>query len=362
MRSVKRRDDRLLFGLLGVCLIVGLAVQPAAAAPGHAASNGIVRPAAGEAVRGVVAVSGVAHGADFAKWQLDLLPSGNANNAVFLSVGESAAQVTASLAQFDSTRFADGAHTLRLRVVRRDGNYDEYFTPITIANRAPAPAPASNLAASHAGARLVTNRAAALGLPVRSADGQPILYLTFDDGPSKTLTPQVVEVLDRYGAKATFFVVGRHVQREPEALREVAAAGHAIENHSMTHRWLTGVTQTLFEEELVSTEEAVLAAVGDLLPADHRFRYYRPPYGAVDSNTGAYAAALNYKVVGWDLDPKDWRRPGAAAISSSVIQRVFPGAIVVLHDGGGANQQTAIALDSILAELSRQGYVFHALP
>jgi peptidoglycan-N-acetylglucosamine deacetylase len=312
-------------------------------------------------VRGVVAVSGVAQGADFAKWQLDLLPAGVASNAVFLAVGETAAPVAGPLAQFDSARFPDGAHTLRLRVVRRDGNYDEHFTPITIANRTPAPAAAAN-AASNAGGRLVRNRAAVLGLPVRTAGGQPVLYLTFDDGPTTTLTPQIVEVLGRYDAKATFFVVGRHVQRAPAALRLVAEAGHAIENHSMTHRWLTGVSEALFHQELTATEEAVLAAVGDLLPAGHRFRYYRPPYGAVDSNTDAYADALGYKVVGWDLDPRDWRRPGAAAISSFVIQRAFPGAIVVLHDGGGANQQTVAAVETILAELSQQGYVFHALP
>lgn len=356
-----RGVDRLLVGWLGVCLIVGLFVQPAGAAPTSVASNGIVTPPAGSAVRGVVPVTGMAQGADFAKWQLDLLPAGDASNAVFLAVGETAAPVAGPLAQFDSARFSDGAHTLRLRVVRRDGNYDEHFTPITIANRTPASAAAAN-ASSSAGARLVRNRAAVLGLPVRTAEGQPILYLTFDDGPTTTLTPQIVEVLDRYDAKATFFVVGRHVQRAPAALRPVAEAGHGIENHSMTHRWLTGVSDALFRQELTATEEAVLAAVGDLLPAGHRSRYYRPPYGAVDANTDAYAGALSYKVVGWDLDPKDWRRPGAAAISSFVIQRAFPGAIVVLHDGGGANQQTVAAVETILEELSGQGYVFRALP
>ncbi len=76
----------------------------------------------------------------------------------------------------------------------------------------------------------------------------------------------------------------------------------------------------------------------------------------------ANAAALGYEVVGWDLDPKDWRRPGATAIASLVIQRAFPGAIVVLHDGGGASQQTVVAVETILEELSQQGYVFRALP
>ncbi len=357
-----RSFARLLVGLLGVCLLVGLSVQSAAAVPAYATGNGIVSPAAGDAVRGVVAVSGVAQGADFAKWQLDLLPAGDADRAVFLAVGESAAPVASPLAQFDSARYADGPHTLRLRVVRRDGNYDEFFTPITIANRAPAPAPPSIPPASNAGARLVTNRAAALGLPVRTAEGQPILYLTFDDGPTPTLTPQIVDLLKRYDAAATFFVIGQHVRRAPAPLRLVAEAGFPIENHTLTHRSLAGRGQEAFAQELRDTEDLVLAAVGDLLPADHRFAYMRPPGGGVDANTIPYAAELGYRVVGWDLDPKDWRRPGAPAISSFVIQRAFPGAIVVLHDGGGANQQTVVAVETILQELGQQGYVFHALP
>jgi peptidoglycan-N-acetylglucosamine deacetylase len=356
-----RVDMTCVYRLLGLALAlaVGFSAQPAAATPLHSAANGIVTPSSGAVVRGVVPVTGVAQRADFAKWQLDLLPGGDGSRAVFLAVGETAAAAPSTLASFDSTPFADGAYTLRLRVVRRDGNYDEHFAAITIANRLPAPA---QQPAGSSQARLVSNRAAALGLPLRSDDGQPILYLTFDDGPTPALTPQIVQVLDRYGAKATFFVVGQHVRRSPGPLRLVAEAGHAIENHTLTHRWLTGISQDVFNHELRSTEEAVRAAVGDLLPASHRFRFLRPTYGAVDASTGPFAAELGYQVVGWDLDPKDWRRPGAAAISSFVIQRAFPGAIVVLHDGGGANQQTVVAIETILEELSRQGYVFHALP
>jgi peptidoglycan-N-acetylglucosamine deacetylase len=357
VRAARTSIHRLL--VLAAVLLTSLIPHPAAASHQDAPTNGIVTPPADSAVRGVVPVTGVAQTADFAKWQLDLLPAGDAGRAVFLAVGETASAAASGLASFDSSPFADGAYTLRLRVVRRDGNYDEHFSAITIANAAPAPAPQPVASRS---ARLVRNRAVALGLPVRTVEGQPILYLTFDDGPTPTLTPQIVAALARYDARATFFVVGRHVRRAPAALRLVAEAGHAIENHSMTHRWLTGGSQTLFDEELTSTEDVVLAAVGDLLPAGHRFRYYRPPYGAVDANTDTYADTLGYKVVGWDLDPKDWRRPGAAAISSFVIERAFPGAIVVLHDGGGANQQTALAVEAILEELSQQGYVFRALP
>ncbi|HSN76851.1 MAG TPA: polysaccharide deacetylase family protein [Anaerolineae bacterium] len=197
---------------------------------------------------------------------------------------------------------------------------------------------------------------------MRTAHGEPVLYLTFDDGPSPTFTPQIVQLLDRYDAQATFFVIGVHVRRAPAALRPVAEAGHTIANHTLSHKSLAGRSQEAFAQELQATEEIVRAAVGDLLPAGLVFSYLRPPGGGVDANTSPYAAALGYKVVGWDIDPRDWRRPGAAAISSFVIQRAFPGAIVVLHDGGGASQQTVVAVETILEAFSQQGYVFHALP
>lgn len=338
-------------------LVLGVSLTPAAAAPGFAPSGGITAPAAGAEVRGLVAVSGVAQGADFAKWQLDLLPAGDAAQAYFLAIGETAAPTASSLAQFDSARFADGAYTLRLRVVRRDGNYDETFTPITVANTRPAARPTTAAAP-----RLVSNRAAALGLPVRTAEGQPILYLTFDDGPSPVYTAQIVDLLKRYDAQATFFVVGLHARRAPAALRPVAEAGHAIANHTFSHRSLAGRSQEAFAEEVQATEDLVRAAVGDLLPAGFGFAYLRPPGGGVDANTDSFAAALGYRVVGWDVDPKDWRRPGADAIAARVIQAAFPGAIVLLHDGGGGSQQTVVATEMILEELSRQGYIFRALP
>jgi len=345
---------------LAVVFAIGFSAPPASASRQQAAANGIVTPPAGATVRGVVTVTGVAQSTDFAKWQLDLLPGSDASRAVFLAVAETASVAADALASFDSAAFPDAAYTLRLRVVRRDGNYDEYFTAITIANSAPAPAAAP--LAPTARARLVSNRAAALGLPLRTVDGQPVLYLTFDDGPTPALTPQIVEMLARYDAQATFFVVGLHVRRAPAPLRLLAEAGHAIANHTFSHQSLAGRSQEAFAEELQATEDLVAAALGDLSPANYRWRYLRPPGGGVDANTTAYADALSYKVVGWDIDPKDWRRPGAAAISSSVIQRAFPGAIVVLHDGGGGSQQTVAALETILQELGQQGYAFRALP
>jgi peptidoglycan/xylan/chitin deacetylase (PgdA/CDA1 family) len=234
-----------------------------------------------------------------------------------------------------------------LRVVGQDGNYDEFFTAVTIANQRGAvrPAPARH--------------AARLGLSTHTAEGRPILYLTFDDGPHPQTTAQVVEVLDRYGARATFFVVGKQVRRWPDALRTAAAGGHTIANHTWSHRSLAGISLEEFSEQLIATENAIQEKAGDLLGPDYRPLYLRPPYGRVDATTEGYAAQSGYLVAKWDLDPQDWRRRGVEQIAGFVVGRAFPGAVVVLHDSG--NEQTVAALDTILRELSAQGYEFRGM-
>jgi peptidoglycan/xylan/chitin deacetylase (PgdA/CDA1 family) len=84
----------------------------------------------------------------------------------------------------------------------------------------------------------------------------------------------------------------------------------------------------------------------------------RPPYGATDANTRQYAADAGYAVVLWDIDPQDWRRPGAKVIADHVVREAYPGAIVLMHDGGGDRAQSVAALETILRELSQKGYVF----
>jgi peptidoglycan/xylan/chitin deacetylase (PgdA/CDA1 family) len=340
--------------LLLALVLVGL---PAAAAA-QSAPSALIAPRNGAVVRGTVDIVGVAHGSDFAKWQVDLLPAGQTDAFHCVAVDDAPHTQPDSLATLTTTAYADGAYVLRLRVVRRDGNYDEYTSAVTIANQSGVAANAAQPAASQP---MRASRAAALGLPKYTAAGQPILYLTFDDGPSSALTPQIVELLGQYGAKATFFVIGVHVRRAPAALRPVAEAGHTIANHTLAHKSLAGTSRAAFAKELQDTETIVQRAVGDLLPPDHLMRFLRPPGGATDANTAAYAAELGYQVAAWDIDPKDWRRPGAAAIASHVLRRAFPGAVVVLHDGGGGSQQTVTALGAILAELSAQGYVFRGL-
>jgi peptidoglycan/xylan/chitin deacetylase (PgdA/CDA1 family) len=194
-------------------------------------------------------------------------------------------------------------------------------------------------------------------LPTHTADGKPIVYLTFDDGPS-SYTQQMVDLLNQYNSQGTFFMLGQQVEADPNTVRTTAQGGHYIANHSYSHTSFQGLGPEAFMDEVERTRQAILNAAGDLFSLDKDVRYLRPPYGATDANTRQYAANLGYAVVMWDIDPQDWRQPGADVIAGHIIRSVYPGAIVLMHDGGGARTQSVQALEMVLRELSAQGYAF----
>ncbi|MBX3005781.1 MAG: polysaccharide deacetylase family protein [Anaerolineales bacterium] len=195
--------------------------------------------------------------------------------------------------------------------------------------------------------------------PTHNANGQPILYFTFDDGLAAD-TPAVLAALAAHRALATFFVVGGRVQLLPELLQAQLAAGHCVGNHSFSHPRLAHMPQALFLKEMHATAEAVRTAAGTRL-ANSTMHIMRPPYGSTDANTEPWVNALGYEMVLWDVDPEDWGEPGTETIVGRVLAGVAPAASVLLHDGGGDRSQTAAALHSLLPTLAAQGYVFHSL-
>lgn len=336
-----------------VLLVLSILLSAVFVSAALADDGGISTPASGAAVSGTVAIRGVANSPDFAKWQLDLLPAGVADQASTIAVGEMPVESPGLLATLDTTASPDGPYTLRLRVVRKDGNYSEYPVSITIANRGGGATPYEG---TYEG-----NQAKRLGLTTVTAGGAPIIYLTFDDGPHPQTTPQILDVLDRYGAKATFFVVGRQVRRWPNTLRLAVERGHGIANHTSTHRSLRGMSQEEFEAQVIDLADDIGQAAGDILQPGQQALFMRPPYGHTDANTAGYAGALGYRVVMWDIDTRDWQKPGADGIASRVLKGVFPGAVVLMHDSAGRTSQVPAALETILAELDARGYVFQSL-
>jgi peptidoglycan-N-acetylglucosamine deacetylase len=191
--------------------------------------------------------------------------------------------------------------------------------------------------------------------PAARAGATGVVYLTFDDGPSPDWTPQVLQLLARYRARATFFVLGRSAAAYPELIRRAYAAGHGIGNHTWNHRRLTGLTGARLAAEVGATSAAIQRITGAPV------RCLRPPYASVDAASARRIRALGLRLVLWDIDTNDWRRPGVGAIAGRVLRRVGSGDVVLLHDGGGNRSQTLAALEQVLAGLSARGFRFGAL-
>ncbi|MGW0229791.1 polysaccharide deacetylase family protein [Actinopolymorpha singaporensis] len=175
--------------------------------------------------------------------------------------------------------------------------------------------------------------------------GPKVLYLTFDDGPSEW-TPKILEVLARHNAKATFFELGQQQKEFPAFVDQVRKAGHTIGNHTFDHASLPSRSWSGMQQEIKGG------------PAS---KCLRPPYGATNSDVRSIADELKMRVVLWDVDTRDWTRPGSATIERRAVEGARPGAIVLMHDGGGDRQQTVDALENVLTRLGKQGYVFRSL-
>jgi peptidoglycan-N-acetylglucosamine deacetylase len=182
--------------------------------------------------------------------------------------------------------------------------------------------------------------------------GERVVYLTFDDGPHKKWTPQILDILADYDALGTFFVLGKYANSYPELIDRIAKEGHTLANHGYDHSSMAGMSRDQLEWQLAETERAVGNEMAGCM---------RPPYGAMDGNTEAWSAELGYEVILWDVDPRDWQRPGVDVIADRILAGVSPGDVVLLHDGGGDRSQSVEALKIVLEELDSQGYRFKPL-
>ena len=199
-----------------------------------------------------------------------------------------------------------------------------------------------------------------------------IAALTFDDGPNPAGTQPIVEVLARYQARATFFMLGRNVAAHPEIVRRVVQAGHALGNHTFTHRRLVGCSSMTVARELIQCQQAIREAVGA------KPKLMRPPFGAQDATAFLTAWLLGYTVVNWAASGDDWNGDPASRVAERVLADIQHGGIILLHDGWeppagqiklGPEQErlqdrmpTLQALSSILEHLQGEGYEFVTVP
>ena len=151
-----------------------------------------------------------------------------------------------------------------------------------------------------------------------------VAALTFDDGPHPEYTPLLLDILERYGARATFFMVGEAAQRHPELVQQVAQAGHAVGNHSWDHPFFPSLPSEERQKQIRACEQAL---------APYGRRLFRPPYGAENSwLTPRCHARLHYQVVAWNLDAEDWLERDPAWMAEVLARGIQPGSIVLLHD------------------------------
>ncbi|WP_429985208.1 polysaccharide deacetylase family protein [Lysinibacillus pakistanensis] len=181
---------------------------------------------------------------------------------------------------------------------------------------------------------------------------EKVIALTFDDGPHKKYTPEILDVLSKYDAKATFFIVGENAEKNPELALRIHDENHELAIHTYTHPFKTNVSNLLKE---IKQTHATIYGITGYSPV-----LFRPVEGQY---TDAMIDAIHkegYKVVmwSWHLDTFDWKSPGEKKIINTVLKGAKPGSVVLFHDGGGNREQTVRALKKVLPELEQQGYKF----
>ena len=178
----------------------------------------------------------------------------------------------------------------------------------------------------------------------------PYIAMSFDDGPSATLTPKLLDLLAARHIKATFFVIGENVMEHPEIVARAAREGHEIGNHSWSHPNLAKMSQESVRSQLQRTDVAIKNATGE------RPTLMRPPYGSItDREKHWIHDEFGYRIILWDVDPYDWKRPGPAVVRNRILKETRPGSIVLSHD---IHPGTIEAMPSTLDALEGKGFKF----
>jgi len=181
--------------------------------------------------------------------------------------------------------------------------------------------------------------------------------LTFDDGPDPSRTPAVLDSLKKHNAHATFFVIGNRAEKQPDLLKEIAAQGNEIANHSYSHSYSNFASNKdeIFKDE-IDTANALISKITSQKPT-----LFRPPGGYLSDNLVELAKKENLTIAywTWQQDSKDWKTGNSCtSIANHIIKNIQPGQIILLHDGANNGLETAKAVDILLDKLTLEGYRF----
>ena len=192
-------------------------------------------------------------------------------------------------------------------------------------------------------------------LRMRPTPKDKLIALTFDDGPWPGQTEKILGILKHEGIHATFFMLGVRIKAAPQLARQVAADGNLIGDHTLGHRLLTTQTAKEVNRQIVGGLTWIHRATGV------NATWFRPPYGAIDQKVWKETRSLKLRVALWDVDTRDWARPGVKKIVKTADKHARRGAIILMHDGGGNRTQTIKALPTIIHDLKKRGFVFVTL-
>ena len=178
----------------------------------------------------------------------------------------------------------------------------------------------------------------------------PYVALTFDDGPSENLTPELLDILKAHHIHATFFVIGENAARYPEILQRAVREGHEVGSHSWSHPAFAKMSENAVRRELQKTDDAIRSAIG------HSPTLLRPPYGSITAHQKQWIHAdFGYDIILWDVDPLDWKRPGSTVVMNRIVKETRPGSIVLSHD---IHPGTIAAMPETFDKLQAKGFKF----
>lgn len=181
---------------------------------------------------------------------------------------------------------------------------------------------------------------------MRTEEAPKRVAITFDDGPNADYTEALLKGLEERGVSATFFLLGKEVEKHPEIVKEIQDGGHLIGTHSYDHVNLSNLSDAAAIEQVDKTNAAIHEITGEYP------EYIRPPFGCWKANLDYETSMIE---VLWDVDPKDWATSNSAVIAKRVVDKVEENDIILLHD---ASESSVNAAFQIIDELKAQGYTF----
>jgi peptidoglycan/xylan/chitin deacetylase (PgdA/CDA1 family) len=186
-----------------------------------------------------------------------------------------------------------------------------------------------------------------------------VVALTFDDGPMEPFTSEILDILDKAKIKATFFLMGKNLEKDSITAKRIQVDGHEIGNHSYTHPIMALLSSADIEKDIKMTESAIFYITG------FRTTLFRPPYGRYSPLLFPVTDKLGYKVITWSVDPVNWNNPNPSINTDIILKNTKPGSIILLHDGSENDPPTPFnpadtvsKLPTIIEDLKTRGFCF----